>query len=57
MESRPGVLLANSSRIVERNTRIGMLIIIVSSATRMVNTGSDGGLVRLHRESVLLHVH
>jgi hypothetical protein len=57
VESRQGVLLANSSRIVERNTRIGMLIIMVRSATRMVNTGPDGGFRRLHRESVLLHVH
>ena len=34
-----------------------MLIIIVSSATRMVNTGSSGGLAMLQRESTLLHVH
>ena len=57
MGSRPGVLLAKSSRTVDKNTRSGILIIMVRSATRMVNTGSDGGFLRLHRESVLLHVH
>jgi hypothetical protein len=34
-----------------------MLIIMVRSATRMVNTGSDGGLAMLQSESSLLHVH
>ena len=56
-DANPGVLLAYSSRMYCKNMRTGMLIIIVSSATRIVNTGSDGGFAILHSESSLLHIH
>ena len=49
--ANPGVLLAYSSRMYCKNMSTGMLIIIVSNATRIVNTGSDGGLVRLQDNS------
>ena len=55
--AEPGVLLAYSSNMYCKIISTGMLIIMVSRATRMVNTGSDGGLVRLHDKSSLLQVH
>jgi hypothetical protein len=50
----PGCLLAYSSMTNCRSMMIGMLITMVSSATRIVNIGSDGGGAREQNKSVPL---
>jgi hypothetical protein len=53
-DSLPGCLLAYSSMTYCRSMMTGMLITMVSSATRIVNIGSDGGGAREQDKSVLL---
>jgi hypothetical protein len=54
--TRPGCLLAYSSKMNWSSMMIGMLITMVSSATSIVNIGSDGGGAREQDKSELLQL-